>query len=41
MYYLIEKAFSEIPIKNIEGAYEEIIKMGRNNDYRTSNLLDC
>ena len=28
-----------MPIKN-EEAYEKIIKMSRNNDYKTGNLLD-
>ena len=27
-------------IKNEEETYEQIIEMGRNNDYTTSNLLD-
>ena len=29
-----------MPIKNEEETYEQIIKMGRNNDYTTGNLLD-
>ena len=29
-----------MPIKNEEETYEQIIEMGRNNDYTTSNLLD-
>ena len=34
------KPFFEIPIKNKEEAYEVIIKMRKNNDYTTGNLLD-
>ena len=30
----------EIPVKNKEGAYEQIIEMSKNNDYTTGNLLD-
>ena len=29
-----------MPIKNDEETYEQIIEMGRNNDYTTGNLLD-
>ena len=29
-----------MPIKNEEKPYEQIIEMGRNNDYTTGNLLD-
>ena len=29
-----------MPIKNGEETYEQIIEMGRNNDYTTGNLLD-
>ena len=29
-----------MPIKNQEETYEQIIEMGRNNDYMTGNLLD-
>ena len=29
-----------MPIKNEEETYKKIIEMGRNNDYRTGNLLD-
>ena len=29
-----------MPIKNCEEIYKQIIAMGRNNDYTTSNLLD-
>ena len=34
------KPFFEIPIKNKEEAYEQIIEMSKNNDYTTGNLLD-
>ena len=34
------KSFSEMPIKNEEEKYQQIIEMGRNNDSTTSNLLD-
>ena len=34
------KSFFEIPIKNKEEAYEQIIEMSKNNDYTTGNLLD-
>ena len=34
------KQFFEIPVKNKEEAYEEIIEMSKNNDYTTGNLLD-
>ena len=38
---LIEgKPFFEIPVKNKEEEYEQIIKMKRNSDYTTENLLD-
>ena len=29
-----------MPIKNEEETYEQIIEMGRNNNYTTGNLLD-
>ena len=29
-----------MPIKNDKETYEQIIEMGRNNDYTTGNLLD-
>ena len=29
-----------MPIKNDRERYEQIIEMGRNNDYTTGNLLD-
>ena len=35
------KPFFEIPVKNKEEAYEQIIEMSKNNDYTTGNLLDC
>ena len=34
------KSFCDITIKNAEETYEQIIEMGRNNDYTTGNLLD-
>ena len=34
------KGFSYMPIKNGEETYKQIIKMGRNNDYTTDNLLE-
>ena len=34
------KPFFEIPVKNKEEAYEQIIEMSKNNDYITCNLLD-
>ena len=34
------KNLSDLPVKNEEEAYEEIIEMSRNNDYITSNLVD-
>ena len=37
---LYRKSFFGIPIKNGEETYEQIIEMGRNNDYTTGNLLD-
>ena len=35
------KSFFDMPIKNGEETYEQIIVMGRNNGYATGNLLDC
>ena len=32
--------FFELPVKNEEEAYEEIIEMSNNNDYTIGNLLD-
>ena len=34
------KPFFEIPVKNKEEAYEPVIKISKNNDYATGNLLD-
>ena len=34
------KPFLEIPVKNKEEAYEQIIEMSKNNDDTTGNLLD-
>ena len=34
------KIFFDLPIKNHEEIYEQIIEMGRNNDYMTCKLLD-
>ena len=34
------KSFFDMPIKNEEEAYQQIIEMGRNNDYTRGNLLD-
>ena len=34
------KPFFEIPVKNKEEAYQQIIEMSKNNDYTTGNLLD-
>ena len=34
------KSFFDMPIKNKEETYEQIIEMGRNNDYTTGNLLE-
>ena len=34
------KSFFEIPIKDKEEAYEQIIEMSKNNDYTTGNLLN-
>ena len=34
------KSFFDIPIKNGEETYKQIIEMRRNNDYMTGNLLD-
>ena len=34
------KSFFDMPIKNEEETYQQIIEMGRNNDYTTGNLLD-
>ena len=34
------KSFFDMPIKNEEETYKQIIEIGRNNDYKTGNLLD-
>ena len=34
------KDFFDMPIKDGEKTYEQIIEMGRNNNYMTGNLLD-
>ena len=34
------RPFFEIPVKNTEEVYEQIIEMSKNNDYTTGNLLD-
>ena len=34
------KSFFDLPVKNEEEAYDKIIEMSNNNDYRTGNLLD-
>ena len=34
------KLFFDTLIKNDEETYEQVIEMGRNNDYTTGNLLD-
>ena len=34
------KIFFDVPVKNKEKAYEKIIKISKNNDYTTGNLLD-
>ena len=40
MCKLMEKSFFDTPIKIDEETYEQIIEIGRNNDYTTGNLLD-
>ena len=35
----VKKIF-DVPVKNKEEAYEKIIEISKNNDYRTDNLLD-
>ena len=35
-----KRFFFDMPIKNEEETYKEILEMGRNNDYTTGNLLD-
>ena len=34
------KGFFDLPVKNEKEAYEKIIKMSNNNDYKVGNLLD-
>ena len=34
------KRFFDVPVKNKEEAYENIISIGKDNDYTTGNLLD-
>ena len=34
------KIFFDVPVKNKGEAYEKIIKISKNNDYTTGNLLD-
>ena len=34
------KPFFQIPVKNKEEEYEQIIEMSKSNDYTTGNLLD-
>ena len=34
------KFFFDVPVKNKEEAYEKIIKISKNNDYTTGNLLN-
>ena len=36
----MENHFFEIPVRNKEEAYEQIIEMTKNNDYTIGNLLD-
>ena len=34
------KPFFDYPVKNKQKPYEKVIKMSRNKDYTTGNLLD-
>ena len=34
------KPYFEIPVKNKEEGYEQVIEMSRHNNYKTGNLLD-
>ena len=34
------KSFFDLPVKNEDDAYEEIMDISNNNDYTTGNLLD-
>ena len=36
----MEKIFFDVPLKNKEEAYENILCISKNNDYTTGNLLD-
>ena len=36
----MEKRFFDVPIKNKEETYENIIEMSKNNDYTTGKLMD-
>ena len=35
------KSFFDVLLKNKEEAYEKIVKISKNNDYTTGNLLHC
>ena len=35
-----EKGFFDVPVKNKEKAYENLMSISKNNDYTTGNLLD-
>ena len=37
---IVGKTFCDVPVKTKEEAYENIIKMNKNNDYTTGSLLD-
>ena len=34
------KSFFDVPVKNKEDAYEKIMSISKNNDYKTANFLD-
>ena len=34
------KRFFDVPVKNKEEVYEKIMRISKNNDYTTGNLLD-
>ena len=36
----MEKVFFDVPVKNKEEAYEQIMRISKNKDYTTGNLLD-
>ena len=38
--YMLETNSTDLPIKTEEEAYEKIIDISRNNEYRTGNLFD-